>query len=119
MADHLDNFFDVSYYSHLKGGLLEASSRLFDKNVSIYVFPYKTKDACSSLDTFFAEKKIDSLLTYLKLSSNLRDLSNCNEVEESVLSSYVRNLLQNDDPAWKALVPSKIKDYIEKNGLFK
>lgn len=118
-GDHLDNFFDVTYYAHLKGGLLEASSRLFDKNVCIYIFPYKSTQTCSSLDTFFPEGKVSALVNYLKLNGHLKDLSNCDEVEESVLSSYVRNLLQEDDPAWKDLVPSKVKDYIEKNKLFK
>ena len=118
-GNQLEDFFNVDTYSRLKGGALEGASRLFDNDVSIYIYPYKTKEVCQSLDTFFPNKRVTALVDHLKFNGHLADLSNCNEIEESVLSSYVRDLLEKDDDKWKELVPETVKNLIEKQKLFK
>jgi hypothetical protein len=117
-GNQLDDFFNSETYTHLKGGALEGASRLFDNDVSIYIYPYKTKEACQSLDTFFPDKKITLLVEHLKSNGHLADLSNCDEIEESVLSSHVRSLLEKNDERWKELVPETVKNLIENEKLF-
>jgi len=118
-GNQLDTFFNHETYSHLKGGSLEGASRLFDTEVSIYIYPYKTKEVCQSLNTFFPSKELTSLVEHLKINGHLADLSNCDEIEESFLSSHVRDLLEKDDEKWKELVPETVKELIEKQKLFK
>lgn len=117
-GNHLERFFDYDTYAHLKGGSLEGASRLFDKGVSIYIFPYKTKDICQSLKTYFADPKVSSLVEHLTKNGHLADLTDCDEIEASVLSSHVRSLLVSGDDKWKELVPENVRDLIEKEKLF-
>ena len=118
-GNQLTDFFSAESYSHLIGGALEGASRLFDKDVSIYIYPYKTKETCQSLDTFFPEKRVSGLVQHLRSNNQLVDLSNCDEIEESVLSSHVRSLLKDDDDKWKELVPDTVRELIENKKLFK
>jgi len=71
------------------------------------------------LNTFFPSKELTSLVEHLKINGHLADLSNCDEIEESFLSSHVRDLLEKDDEKWKELVPETVKELIEKQKLFK
>ncbi len=118
-GNQLDDFFKYDTYSHLKGGALEGGSRLFDNDVSIYIYPYKSAELCQSLKTFFPEEKVRGLVDFLKANGHLFDLTNCDEIEESVLSSHVRTLLKKNDKKWKDLVPANVKELIEKHNLFR
>ena len=118
-GNQLNDFFSSKTYAHLKGGALEGASRLFDTQVTIYIYPYKTKETCQSLATFFPDENISTLVEHLKTNGLLLDLSHCDEVKASFLSSYVRDLLEKDDNKWKELVPETVRDLIEKQKLFK
>jgi hypothetical protein len=118
-GNQLDDFFKYDTYAHLKGGALEGGSRLFDNDVSIYIYPYKSTESCQSLKSFFPEEKVRGLVDFLKSNGHLFDLTNCDEIEESVLSSHVRTLLKKNDEKWKSLVPGNVKDLIEKHNLFR
>jgi len=118
-GNHLEYFFEESNYEHMRGGIFEAASKLFDPNVTVYVFPYKTAETCTSLKTYITDPVSQKLLDFLEGRSNLKELSDCDEIESSVLSSQVRDLLKSGNDDWKSLVPSKVKDLIETKGLFK
>lgn len=118
-GNQLDYFFDKTNYSHLQNDIFEAASKLFDPKACVYVFPYKTNETCSSLNTFFGDKGTNQVISFLKDRNNLRELLNCDEVESSVLSSHVRKLMSENNPEWKELVPEKLKTLVEERGLFK
>jgi len=118
-GNHLEYFFEEDNYLHMKGGIFEASAKLFDPKVTVYVFPYKTTESCTSLKSYITDPVSQNLIDYLTARSNLKELSDCDEIESSVLSSQVRDLLKSGDAGWKALVPEKVKELIESEGLFK
>jgi hypothetical protein len=118
-GNHLEYFFEEDNYIHMKGGIFEASAKLFDPHVTVYVFPYKTAESCTSLKSYMTDAVTQKLLEYLQGRENLKELSECDEIESSVLSSQVRELLEIGDDSWKNLVPEKVKELIESKGLFK
>lgn len=117
-GNHLDTFFGEEHYEHLTGGIFEAISKLFDAKTTIYIFPYKTKESCMSLKTYITDANSQKLIDFLQGRSNIKELTDCDDVESSILSSKVRDLLKDENDAWKELVPEKVKDLIEKNKLF-
>jgi len=118
-GNHLEYFFEEDNYEHMRGGIFEAASKLFDPKVTVYVFPYKTAETCTSLKSYITDPVSQNLLDYLQGRSNLKELSDCDDIESSVLSSQVRDLLKSGDSGWKELVPAKVKELIESKGLFK
>ncbi len=117
-GNHLNYFFEEENYAHLTGGIFEASAKLFDPKVTVYIFPYKTPETCTTLKSYITDKVSQNLINYLTGKKNIKELSDCNDIESSVLSSQVRNLLKEGNSEWKNLVPEKVKELIEKEGLF-
>lgn len=117
-GNHLDTFFGEEYYEHLTGGIFEAISKLFDTKTTVYIFPYKTAESCMSLKTYITDSTSQKLIDFLEERSNIKELTDCDEIESSILASKVRDLLKDGDDAWKDLVPEKVKELIEKNKLF-
>lgn len=117
-GNHLDYFFHEDNYTHLNGGMFEAAAKLFDPQTSVYVFPYKTKETCTTLKSYIADKASQNLIDYLVEKSNIAELIDCDDIESSVLASQVRHLLREGNDEWKTLVPEKVKELIEKKGLF-
>ncbi len=117
-GNHLDYFFEEDNYTHLTGGIFEAASKLFDSKATVYIFPYKTKETCTTLKSYITDEVSQHLINFLAGKKNIKELADCDEVESSVLSSQVRKLLRDGDSGWKELVPAKVKELIEKDGLF-
>ncbi len=117
-GNHLDYFFNAVNYDHLDGKIFEASSKLFDKNVTVYIFPYKTSASCITLKSYMPDAKTAKLLSFLEESGNISELADCDDIEASTLSSEVRNMLLKGDDSWKSLVPKKVKELIEEKKLF-
>lgn len=117
-GDHLDYFFERDNYQHLSSDLFEASSKLFDPKVTVYIFPYKTKESCTSLKSYMTDETTQSLISFLTKRSNLKELKDCDEVESSYLSSQVRRLLRENNPKWTKLVPEKVALLIKEKGFF-
>lgn len=117
-ASLLEKLFDQQYYENLRGGVLEAFGRLFDSKSKLFVYPFKSDTLCTTAQTFFPEKKIASLYRYLLENQMIVDISNCDDVDTSVHSEDVREMLHSRDNHWKELVPDKVARLIEKRKLF-
>lgn len=117
-GNQLDYFFDENQCEDLDGGIFEGAAYLFDKNSCVYVFPYKTDEICATTKSYFPSPQLDSLYRYLLENKKIIDLSDCDEVSASRLSSEVRNMMNAGDPAWESLVPQKVVEYIKKYKLF-
>lgn len=117
-ADQLDYFFNEDQCQDLDGGIFEGAAYLFDRNSCVYVYPYKTNETCATTKSFFPKAKMDGLYRYLLENKKLVDLSDCDEVSASTLSSEVRRMMQNGDPKWEELVPTKVVNFIKAHKLF-
>ncbi len=117
-ANTLEPLFDESYYENTPGGILEALGKTFDKNTQILVFPYKTNDICMTTKSFFPKENITGLYSYLKANKHIVDILDCDDVQASMLSTAVREMLAAKNPDWKKLVPAEVVNLIEENQWF-
>ena len=117
-GNQLDYFFEDSNHNGIDGGLFESAARLFDLKTCIYVYPYKTKEVCTTTRSFFPNEKIIDLYTFILKNNKLKDLADCDEVNVSQLASEVREMLMSGNPEWEKLVPSKVVAHIKKHHLF-
>ncbi|MCB9025255.1 MAG: hypothetical protein H6625_02985 [Bdellovibrionaceae bacterium] len=117
-ASLLEKILDESYYEPNKGGILNAFGKLFDHRSRFLVFPYKTADTCTTAKTFHPNKQLASLYNYLLENQRIVDILGCEDIDTSLLSSQVRDLMKNKDPNWKKYVPEAVCQLIENKKLF-
>lgn len=118
-ASHLEKLFTESYYKHLDGGILSAFGQLFDDKTKLLVFPFKTEDLCKTAKTFNPKPSLKYLFQYLLSNKYIEDIFGCDDIDTTIHSETVRELLKKKNKKWEKLVPTEIKDFIKKKRLFK
>jgi hypothetical protein len=111
---------DRKYYTHLKGGILEAFGKLFTQNMKLYVYPALKKDSDELLSSKNLELPEDIELLYKHLVSckKIIDIKKVNRERMNVFSHQVLEMIQNEQEGWEELVPKYVSDMIIKNELF-
>lgn len=117
-ASHLERIFEPKYYKALPGGILEGFSRLFDEKTKVYVYPFKSELLCSTAQTFHPAQGLDPLYKYFLNNKMIVDIAGCDEIDTSVHSKDVRDMLANGDSKWETLVPPPVRDRIKSLFLF-
>lgn len=113
-AHLLSKVFDEGFYRELPGGILEGMSRLFDERTRLFVFPHKDLTAAN----YTPPPHLQHLFRHLMHNEWLIDAEGCQDIDTSVQSSDVRDLLMRGDTAWKKLVPDQARRMIEERQLF-
>ncbi|MGE0528199.1 MAG: hypothetical protein AB7G93_16190 [Bdellovibrionales bacterium] len=117
-ASLLPKMFDEGFYEELPGGILEGMSRLFDEKTRVFVYPYKDDKICATAKTFHPSPKLQYLYKHLVHNEWITDVLECDDLDTSIHSSDVRELLARGDARWKTLVPEKVRRLIEERQLF-
>ncbi len=117
-ASMLGKLFDSKYYKNIEGGILSAFGLLFDEQTRMLVYPYKSEQTCITAGSFFPNKEIIEIYKYLLENERIVDIFDCDDVDTSIHSEYVRKMLAEKDDKWKNLVPESVCNLIIKNKLF-
>ncbi len=117
-ASFLEKIYLGEHYRTLPGGVLEGFSRLFDESTSLVVFPYKSDNLCQTAKTFHPPDNMNHLHQFLMSSGKIVDIADCDEVDTSIHSSDVREMLSSGDPAWESLVPAVVAKMIRSRKMF-
>lgn len=116
----LNKVLDKSYYSHLKGGVLEAFGKLFTDNMKLYVYPALQKDHESLMDSTSIPRSHDLNFIYNYLIQNRKiiDIKNVNKERLHIFSSQVLQLIHDKNPEWENMVPAYVSEQIKQKHLF-
>lgn len=112
--------FDDSYYTGLKGGLLEALAMLFSGDTRLYIYPFR-KDRLSSLlnlGNIPLDNEIRLLFEYLQKKNFLIDIKNYRSDTLGIFSWEVLEKIKIGDETWESEVPNYISERIKEKGLF-
>ncbi|MGZ3690908.1 MAG: hypothetical protein ACXVAX_05375, partial [Pseudobdellovibrio sp.] len=113
-ATHLEKLFDESFYTNLKGGLLEGMSKLLGRFTRLYIYPHKTQEICLLSKSFFPKPEVKNIYRHFIDNKYIQDIAGCDELAEFVHSDDVLKLIKKKDKAWKKLVPEKIHKLLER-----
>lgn len=116
-AAMLSKLFDDGFYKNLKGGLLEGLGLLLDEETSLYVYPHKTADQCTTMNTFFLGGAEQKIFDYFKEKKWIKELGNCELANLSTQAIDVRKAIMNKEDI-SSLVPSAIDQYLKKHRLY-
>jgi hypothetical protein len=116
---NLKQIFSEEYYSHLRGGILEAFGVLFGHNVKFYVYPSKAPDgSLYSLDTFVVPAHLKGLYDFLIDNNHLEAIHGAKKNLLDTNPDQVLKLLQSGNPDWEKFVPFKVSKAIKERQCF-
>ena len=77
---NLQEIFDPQYYRNLNGGILEGVGRMFNRDVKVYVYPYKpdTKSSLKTTKNLSIQPRIKPLYDFFIFNKRIIDLKDYN-----------------------------------------
>ncbi len=117
---NLAAIFDGKYYTHLKGGILEAFGRLFGRNVKLYVYPATSNevDGLYNCENFSLSPKLNNLYQFLLESKKIEDIDSANKELLQIFSDDVLQMIKDGNNGWEDMVPNKVAKAIKESRLF-
>ncbi len=117
---NLQEIFDAQYYRNLDGGILEGIGKMFNRDIKVYVYPYKP-DSKSSLKTsknIIIQPRIKPLYEFFLFNKRIIDLKDYKEDYLSIFSRKVLKMIKKDKTGWEKMVPTYVDNIIKENKLF-
>lgn len=117
---NLQDIFDAKYYRNLNGGILEGIGKMFNRDLKVYVYPYKP-DSKSTLKTshnISIQPRIKPLYDYFIFNSKIIDLKDYRQDYLKILSRKVLKMIKQNKPGWEEMVPTYVDNLIKEKKLF-
>jgi hypothetical protein len=117
---NLQEIFDPKFYRHLNGGLLEGIGKMFNRDIKVYVYPYKPKKD-SLLQTsrnLSIKPRIKPLYDFFLFNKRIIDLKGYNKDYLSIFSRKILKMIKKDKGGWEEMVPTYVDNIIKENNLF-
>jgi len=115
-----EKILDGSYYTDLRGGLLESMGALFQDNVKVYLYPYINQDSGEVVypeDSHFSEEN-RLLWQYLNVTKKILVLNSIPPKSLEIKSEHITKLIENGDDSFANYVPQEVFNHIKYNKLF-
>ncbi|MBW6478993.1 MAG: hypothetical protein K0B37_06140 [Bacteroidales bacterium] len=111
---------EKKFYTHLKGGILEAFGRLFADNLKVYLYPGRQKETHNILTSknMPVEDDVRFLYQHLLKSGLIIDIKNYRKEILPFFSYKVLAKLNANDPDWENMVPKYVSSFIKNKNLF-
>ncbi|MEM7551780.1 MAG: TonB-dependent receptor [Bacteroidota bacterium] len=118
---NLKQIFDETYYTDLKGGILESFGSLFGANVKLYVYPARemmNSDEILTCESFKTHPRLNSLFKYLYDNHKIEGIRGANKEILNIISDDVLEMIRKGQNGWEHLVPYKVHKMIKDKQLF-
>jgi len=117
---NLQEIFDAKFYRHLNGGILEGIGKMFNRDIKVYVYPYKPNKATTlkTSKNLSIQPRIKPLYDFFLFNKRIIDLNNYNIEYLNIFSREVLNMIKEDEIGWEKMVPTYVDNIIKENHLF-
>ncbi len=111
---------EKQYYSHLRGGILEAMGRMFPNHTRFYVHPSLNKESGELIlvDDVEMEPDVRHIFNYLVENKKIRNLRRAKPQWLNISSHDVLKFIESRNPIWENMVPRYVSKTIKAKGLF-
>ncbi|MGL1887753.1 MAG: TonB-dependent receptor [Reichenbachiella sp.] len=117
-TENLRKMFDESYYSNLKGGILESFSRLFGSNVKLLIYPTLIDGNIETSENFTPAKHLTHLFSYIKENGYIDDLSSANKDILHIHNQEVLEKIASGNSTWEYDVANQVAQLIKEKKMF-
>ena len=116
---NLTYIFEEEHYSNLKGGILNAFSKLFGGNIQLYLYPTLDQEGhLIKLKNFKPTKEVEGLFQFLIANHKLIEIEKYDESVMHIQTDRVLEMIKNGENGWESLVPKVVAQQITENKLF-
>jgi len=111
----LESIFEEKYYTHLKGGILEAFGKLFPKNLKLYIYPTMNRGSKEVLrsDSIKPKPEQQGLYDYLVDNNFILDLKSNMKAQLHIKAREVLKMIKEGNPKWEKYVPMKVAGMVK------
>ena len=117
---NLQEIFEAQFYRHLNGGILEGVGKMFNRDIKVYVYPYKPdkKTPIKTSKNVNIQPRIKPLYDFFVFNKRIIDLSDYTEEYLSIFSTKVLQMIKENKLGWEKMVPTYVDNIIKENNLF-
>jgi len=117
---NLEEIFDAQFYRHLNGGILEGIGKMFNRDIKVYVYPYKPdkSSVLKSSKNLSIQPRIKPLYEFFIFNKRIIDLKGYNTEFLNIFSAKVLRMIKKDEQGWEQMVPTYVDNIIKENNLF-
>ncbi len=111
---------DEKYYANLGGGILEAFGQLFQRDVTVYVYPWRNPATgkLNTVQTLDVAANLGKLYGFLVERGSIVQLQNYDPGLLSIFTPDVLARIRQGDARWEDMVPPEIAEVIKRRGFF-
>jgi hypothetical protein len=119
-AGSLVQLLDEKYYGDLGGGILEAFGQLFQKNLTVYVYPWldPASNKLNTVSNLDVAPELRKLYGYLVERGSIVQLENYDPHILHIFTPEVLRRIKDADASWEDMVPPEIAEVIKRRGFF-
>ncbi|MCA1764208.1 MAG: TonB-dependent receptor [Cryomorphaceae bacterium] len=119
-VNNMVELFNEKYYRDLNGGILEAFGILFTRDLKIYLYPSKSdeKETLVNSKNMEVHPRLKPLYEYLIGNGRIVDLENFDPEVLSIQSRTALKMIREGASGWEKMVPNYVDVMIKKNRLF-
>lgn len=116
----LEDIFDEKYYTHLKGGILEAFGSLFGRDVKVYIYPSRKEysEELYTCDNFELPPEQFSLFRYLFDNNKIEDIQGADFDLLHIISDDILDRMRQGHEGWEKQLPELVTEMVKAKGLF-
>ena len=116
----LEKIVDKKYYTHLRGGIMEAIAKMFPKNMKLYTYPTirKGEKELVTSSSIKMDEDVKLLFDYLRLKRFILDIPSGMSQHLHVKAHEVLQMIEQNNPEWQEYVPASVADTIREKRLF-
>ncbi|WNJ20679.1 TonB-dependent receptor [Pontibacter sp. G13] len=117
---NLELIFEEDYYTHLKGGILEAFGILFGRDVKLYTYPalQPDSDELYCCENFQLRPDLMHLFQYLHDSNKIEDITGVDPNLLHITSDETLAMIKGGQTGWEQNVPKQVEQAVKMLGLF-
>ena len=117
---NLVELFDERYYRNLSGGILEAFGKMFNRDLKMYLYPYKNQDTgeLSITSNIDIHPRYKALYEHFVLNQRIMDIKDFDEDILHIFSREVLRKIRNGEPGWEDMIPKYVDNIIKEKRLF-
>ena len=117
---NLQEIFDPKFYRHLGGGILEGIGKMFNRDVKVYVYPFKPDSKSDLLTSKNVEIKprVKPLYDFFRFNKRIVDLHDYNDEYLNIFSRKILKLIKKQKSGWETMVPTYVDNIIKEKKLF-
>lgn len=111
---------EKKYYSHLRGGILEAMGRMFPRHTRFYIYPALDRNTGKVLlvDDVAMEPDVKHIFNYLVDNRKIRNLRQAKKKWLSIDPREIIRLIEANDNRWEKMVPKYVAKQIKTKNIF-